>query len=79
MSEHEELLEKFQREIEYAEAHREELLNQYPEQWVAILDQQVVGVKPDIYQLTEDLNAKGILIDQVLIKHLTQQQELFIL
>jgi hypothetical protein len=40
MNEHEELLEKFQREIEYAGAHREELLNQYPEQWVAILTQQ---------------------------------------
>lgn len=76
---HQEPLEKFQRDIAYAEAHREELTSQYPEQWVAVLDQQVVGVKPDVYQLIEDLTAKGIPLQGVVFKHLIQQEELLIL
>ena len=40
---------QFQRDIEYSETHREELLNQYPEQWVAVLKGKVVGHTPDVY------------------------------
>jgi phosphoserine phosphatase len=79
MNEVEAILEKFQRDIDYAEAHREALLNQYPEQWVAILDQQVVGAKPDVYQLIDDLKARGIPTQRALLRRLTRQGELLIL
>lgn len=79
MSEHQTILQNFQRDIDYAEAHREELLNRYPEQWVAILDQQVVGAKPNVYQLIEDLRARGIPTQRVVLRHLTRQEELLIL
>lgn len=79
MNESQAILEKFQRDIDYAEAHREELLNQYPEQWVAILDQQVVGAKPDVYQLIDNLKARGIPTQRVLLRHLTRREELLIL
>ena len=70
------MLEKFQRDIDYGEAHREELLGQYPEQWVAILDQQVVGDSADPYQLIADLRAKAISTERVLLRHLTHRPEL---
>ena len=79
MNEVQAIFEKFQRDIDYAEAHSEELLNQYPEQWVAILDQQVVGAKPDVYQLIDDRKAWGIPTQRVLLRHLTRQEELLIL
>lgn len=79
MNEHQTILENFQRDIEYAEAHREELLEQYPEQWVAILDQQVVGAKPDVYQLVDELKEWGIPTERVVLRHLTRQEELLIL
>jgi hypothetical protein len=37
-------LERFKKDTAYYEAHHEKLLKKYPEQWVAIFDQQVVGV-----------------------------------
>lgn len=38
---------RFHRDVDYYQAHREELLKQYPEQWVAIFNEQVVGADPD--------------------------------
>ena len=72
-------LERFKRDTQYYEAHREELLNQYPEQWVAILDQEVVGASPDPYQLIANLKKGGISTERVVLRHLTRQEELLIL
>ncbi len=43
MNQQAEEFEQFQKDVSYTEAHHEELLNQYPEQWVAILHQKMVG------------------------------------
>ena len=70
---------QFEKDISYAENHHEELLNQYPEQWIAILGQQVVGASTEAYQLIADLKKKGIPTEWVVVRHLTQQEELLIL
>ena len=72
-------MEQFEKDIGYAETHREELLNQYPEQWIAILSQQVVGASTDAYQLIADLKKRGIPTAWVVVRHLTRQEELLIL
>jgi len=71
--------EQFQRDIEYAETHREELLSQYPEQWVAIFNQEVVGASLDPHQLIANLKETGIPTEWVVVRHLTRQEELLIL
>jgi hypothetical protein len=40
-------LAQYQRDAHYFDEHRGELLAQYPEHWVAIYHQQVVGVAKD--------------------------------
>ena len=70
---------QFQRDIEYSETHREELLNQYPEQWVAVLKRKVVGHASDVYELLDELRERGIPTERVVLRHLTRQEELFIL
>jgi hypothetical protein len=72
-------LERFRKDTGYYEAHHEELLEKYPEQWVAIFDQQVVGAGPDYEQLLTELGEKGVPIERALFKHLTQKEELWIL
>ena len=72
-------LQRFKRDTAYYEAHHAELLARYPEQWVAISNQHVVGVAPDYEQLLDELQAKGFAVGQVLVEHLTRHDEVLIL
>ena len=72
-------LQRFKRDTQYYEAHREELLTQYPEQWVAVFNQQVVRAAPDFEQLLAMLEQNGIPVERTLIEHVTRKEELLIL
>ncbi|MBI2323141.1 MAG: hypothetical protein HYU88_13860 [Chloroflexi bacterium] len=67
------------RDTAYLQQHREKLLELYPEQWVAIFDEQVVGVAPEFDHLLDSLQARGVPVGQVLIEHLTRKEGLLIL
>ena len=57
----------------YFEAHREELLEQYPEHWVVIHQRQLVGAASNLDQLTallDHLQDTGISISEVLVEYL---------
>lgn len=72
-------LQRFQRDIDYYEAHRAELLDRYPEQWVAIFNEQVAGTDHDVERLLAQLEEQGTPLERALIKQLTTKEELFIL
>ena len=63
----------------YFEAHREELLKRYPEQWVAILKGEVVGADPNFDRLLDQLQDKGLPLGDVFIEQTTATDELLIL
>jgi hypothetical protein len=57
----------------YFEAHREELLEQYPEHWVVIHQRRLVGAASNLDQLTallDHLQETGISISEVLVEYL---------
>jgi hypothetical protein len=57
----------------YFEAHREELLEQYPEHWVVIYQGQLVGAASNLDQLValvDHLQDMGISISEVLVEYL---------
>ncbi len=72
-------LKRFKRDTSYYEAHHQELLDQYPEQWVAIYEQRVVGTGPDFEELLGELKSKGFSVGQVLVEYLTLREDLLIL
>jgi hypothetical protein len=72
-------LQRFKRDTQYYEAHREELLTQYPEQWIAVFNQQVVGAAPDFEQLLAMLEQSDVPVERTLIEHVTRKEELLIL
>lgn len=72
-------LRRFRRDVEYYEAHREELLKRYPEQWVAFFNEQVVGADPDYERLLDEVEGKGISVGGVFIERLTAKDEILIL
>jgi hypothetical protein len=67
------------RDVEYYEAHYLELLAQYPDQWIAIINQEVVGASDDAFELVAELKAGGIPADEVLRRHMGTGSELLTL
>lgn len=72
-------LQRFQRDVDYYQAHYEELLEQYPEQWVAIFQEKVVGASPDLEDLLNDLKQHGVPVESVLTEYLTHKDEIWLL
>ena len=72
-------LRRFHRDVDYYQAHQEELLKQYPGQWVAIFNEQVVGADPDYDRVLDQVQAKRISVGRVFIERLTTKDELLIL
>lgn len=72
-------LERFKRDIDYYESHREELLKQYPEQWVAIFNEQVAGADTDFDRLLTVLDERRVPSERALIKRVTAKDEQLIL
>ena len=72
-------LRRFRTDALYYEAHRQELLQKYPEHWVAILNEEVVGADTDFDQLLNQLEQKGVPGERVFIEHATEKDELLIL
>ena len=67
------------RDVSYYEAHYRELLVQYPDQWIAIVDQELVGAADDAFELVAELKARGIPAHKVLRRHMGTGSELLIL
>ncbi len=71
--------ERHNKDVEYYEIHYRELLAQYPDQWIAILDQKVVGTSDDAFELSTQLKKRGVSTNRVLRRHMTKESELLIL
>ena len=56
-----------------------ELLDRYPEQRGAILNERVVAVSDDPFLLVQILKDKGLPSEWAVIEHLTLEEELLIL
>ncbi len=69
----------FQKDVGYYESNREALLEQYPEKWVAIYNQKVVGAETDVPQLLADLKQRGVPTERILVRHVTRKDEMLIL
>lgn len=72
-------LERYRADAEYFEQHRRELLRQYPDRWVAVYNQAVVGAAKDIKRLVRQLERKGIQPGRSYREYLTEKDELLIL
>ncbi len=72
-------IDRFKRDMDYYETHREELLEQHPEQWVAIFNQEVVGAGADFDRVLDDLKQRDIPTAHTYIQYVTCKDEILIL
>ena len=72
-------MERYRADAAYFDAHRAEFLRRYPDQWVAVYNQDVVGAAKDIKRLVRQLERKGIRPGRAYTEYLTEKDELLIL
>ncbi len=72
-------LERFQEDVLYFDEHRHELVQRYPDRWVAIYDKQVVGAAKALPRLISQLERKGIPRGRAFVDFTTEREELLIL
>ncbi len=63
----------------YFDEHRHELVQRYPDRWVAIYDKQVVGAAKALPRLISQLERKGIPRGRAFVDFTTEREELLIL
>lgn len=74
-----EQIEHYRADALYFEAHRAELLRQYPDRWIAVYDQQVVGTAKNLDRLVRLLQDKGIAPSHAFREYLTEKEDILIL
>lgn len=72
-------LERFHNDAVYFEEHRQELIEQYPDMWIAVYNKQVVGTAKDPKRLLAQLKRKGIPPNEVLREYLSTKEDILIL
>ncbi len=71
-------VEQFTQDRLYLDRHRAELLERYPDRWVAIYRQKVVGAAKNPERLVRQLDRKGIPSSQTYWEYLSSSDELLI-
>ena len=71
-------LERYTGDMVYFDEHRQELLEQYPERWVAVYDKRVVGAAKSLKRLISKLKKEGIPPGQVYREYVTKDDILLI-
>ena len=59
---------------DYIYAHRNELLEQCPEQWIAVYKKKIVGNHKNVIFLVRELRASGIPLQQVVLEKLSREE-----
>ena len=72
-------LARFTADAIWVDDHREELLKQYPDQWIAVYNQQVVGSAAEIEELVEQLERDGFPPNHIFTEYLTDEEDILIL
>jgi hypothetical protein len=72
-------LQRFHRDVEYYQAHQAELLAKYPEHWVAIYNERVVGADPDFDRLLQTLEEREVPAGEAFVEWVTEKDDILIL
>jgi hypothetical protein len=78
MEEAQKELDHFRKDTRWYNDHYEELLENYPDHWVAVYDQELVAASPDEDEMFAELKRKGVLATKAYITFLTTKDEIWI-
>ena len=61
---------QFQKDGKWLRDHYDEVKAQYPDQWVGVFNEKVVGASPDGTAILKELKAKGYDLGNVYFQHI---------
>ena len=64
-------LKRFHEDGQFFDTHYDELLEEYPEHWIAVFHKEVVGTDTDFYRLLDSLKSRGFPLSRMIIKQVT--------
>ncbi len=67
-------LKRFSEDGHFFDAHYNELLEKYPEHWIAVFYKEVVGTDTDFDRLLDDLKSQGFPLNRMIIDRVTAQK-----
>ena len=67
-------LKRFSEDGHFFDAHYNELLEKYPEHWIAVFYKEVVGTDTDFDRLLDDLKSQGFPLSRMFIKQVTSRK-----
>ena len=67
-------LKRFTEDGHFFDTHYKELLEKYPEHWIAIFYKEVVGTDTDFDRLLVDLKSRGFPLSRMFIKQVTSRK-----
>ena len=70
---------RFDADLRWAEAHREELKQQYPDQWLGIARQQVLAHADTPEEVRDQLDAAGEDVSSTVLHHARVKEQLWAL
>lgn len=59
---------------DYIDSHRDELLQLYPDRWIAVHKQEIVGADKDILNLVRKLRASGVPLKHIALEMLSREE-----
>jgi hypothetical protein len=68
-------MEQYERDRRFLEAHLPEWIERYPDYWVAVFQEELVGVSESVTQLLQILDEKGIPRARATLKFLTTKSK----
>ena len=71
-------LAQYRKEREFCEAHYKELLEEYPDQWIGILDEKVMGVAETSDALLAKFKAEGIPTNFMYVQRLATKPKILV-
>ena len=72
-------LEHFRKDGEYFEVHHTDFLRQYPDQWVAVYEEQFIAADPNLERLVRTLVEKGLPPEHSVVRYLNSEEETLLL
>ena len=67
-------LKHFEKDQKYFSERYRELLEQYPEHWIAVYNEEVVGTDTDFPRLLDDLKARGYPLAKLAVNKATAEK-----
>lgn len=73
------VMDSFKQDTEYFDPHYWEILERHPDEWVAVLDEGVMGSGDDVFELIDRLRSQSIPTERTVIRRVEAEPKVWIL